>query len=59
MKEFERIDEMKMFINNGIHRIHGMMVSIAVLFGIVGLSHAGGGGGDIAGIWSFAQAMVR
>ena len=40
-EEFERIDEMKMFINHGIHRIHGMMVSIAVLFGIVGLSHAG------------------
>ena len=32
---------MKMFINHGIHRIHGMMVSIAVLFGFVGSSYAG------------------
>ena len=41
MKEFERINEMKMFINHGIYRIHGMMVSITVLFGFVGLSYAG------------------
>ena len=41
MKEFERINEMKMFINHGIHRIHRMMVSIAVLFGVVGSSYAG------------------
>ena len=32
---------MKMFINHGIYRIHGMMVSITVLFGFVGLSYAG------------------
>ena len=40
-EEFERINEMKMFINHGIHRIYGMMVSIAVLFGFVGLFYAG------------------